>query len=179
MNDHTGGSRGRQRLAGSRPAGVLAAAVAGVALLAAACGGGSSAAKASSGGSPYQKALAYAQCMRSHGDPSWPDPNSQGNFVIASSSVLTGYQSANKACKSLEPSTTLAPAEFQQKLGEELKYTACMRSHGVSYPEPNTQALEAGKVGPGMGSFNDSTPQFQSASQACRPILSRILGSAS
>jgi hypothetical protein len=54
------------------------AAAAGIALLAAACtgGGGSPAA----GSSAFQEALAYAKCMRSHGAPSWPDPNDQGQF---------------------------------------------------------------------------------------------------
>ena len=73
-----GGTCGRDRL---RRAGTLAAVVAGIAVLAAACGGGSG----NSAGSPdqpgFQKTLAYAKCMRAHGAPNWPDPNSQGQFV--------------------------------------------------------------------------------------------------
>jgi hypothetical protein len=115
--------------------------------------------------------------MRAHGDPGWPDPDSQGNFVINSPGVLIGYQPADNACKKLAPTGSLPPAQYQQKLDEELKYAACMRAHGIAdFPDPNTRALAAGKTGPGVGSFNASTPQFQTASQDCRPILSQILG---
>ena len=116
MNEHALGGRARRR------AGVLAAAVAGAALLAAACGGGSSAVTAPSGGSPYQKALAYAQCMRSHGDLLSPKPpDSQGNFVIGNPDMLTGYQSANNACKKLAPPVGLTPAEQQGHRGTEVR----------------------------------------------------------
>jgi hypothetical protein len=54
---------------------VLAAAVAGIALLVAACGGSS---PAVAGSTAYQKALAYAQCLRSHGEPGWPTPTARG-----------------------------------------------------------------------------------------------------
>jgi hypothetical protein len=178
MNRDTCRSRGRRRH-GLRSSGVLAAAAC-VALLAAACGGGSSAVT-SPLGSAYQDALAYAQCMRAHGDPGWPDPDTQGNFEVNGPAELTGYQEANKACGKLEPRQALAPAVFQQKLTEELKYTACMRSHGVlSYPEPNTKALERGLVGPGYSPASvANTPQFQAATLACRSIMTQITGGSS
>jgi hypothetical protein len=78
INGNIGDGRGRRR-PGSRPAGVLAGALAGTVLLIAACGGGSPAAVA--GSANYQKAVAYAQCMRTHGVPDYPDPNSQGVFM--------------------------------------------------------------------------------------------------
>ena len=56
-----------------------ATAVTGTALLAAACAGTVSTVAA--GSTDYQKAVAYAQCMRTHGAPDWPEPNSQGVFV--------------------------------------------------------------------------------------------------
>ena len=78
MNEHTTASRAPQRQSRLRT-GPLTAALAGVALLAAACGGGPATLTAAQ---KYQKDIAYAQCMRSHGEPSWPDPNSQGDFVF-------------------------------------------------------------------------------------------------
>jgi hypothetical protein len=166
MNEHTRGGRTWGR------AGVLAAAVASAALLAAGCGGGSSAVTASSGGSPYQKALAYAQCMRSHGDVLWPDPNSQGNFVINNPDAMNGYQAANSACKKLATPAGLTPAEQQQKLTGELKYAGCMRSHGISnYPDPKSNAF-----GPNLSGIDTSSPQYQSAAQACRSLLSATSG---
>ena len=46
----------------------------------------------------------WARCMRSHGAPSFPDPNSLGAFdsgKIDDSSP--GFQTATRACKSLQP----------------------------------------------------------------------------
>jgi subtilase family serine protease len=101
MNDKTGASRGPWR------AGALAV-VAAVAVLAAACGvhvsvGGGS---ASTGSATYRANLAYAQCMRTHGLPSFPDPNPSGNFSF--SGQLVGNDNspaarANDACKHLLP----------------------------------------------------------------------------
>jgi hypothetical protein len=166
MNEHARGGRTR------RQAGVLAAAVAGAALLAAACSGGSPTVTASSGGSPYQKALAYAQCMRSHGDLLWPDPDSQGNFVIDNPDMLNGYQPANGACKKLTPPVGLTPAEQQQKITGELKYAGCMRSHGMTnFPDPKSD-----EFGFNLRGFDTNSPQYQSAQQACRPLLPGAAG---
>src|SRR5215470_11894922 len=74
-----GGHRGRGRARGQ--AGAMAAGAAGIALLIAACGGGSASSAGSPGRSNLQIAIGYAKCMRSHGAPNWPDPNSQGQFL--------------------------------------------------------------------------------------------------
>ena len=104
MNDDTGGG-GRPRRAKLPRASVLTAAVTGTALLAAACSGGSPSGAA--GSTTYRKALADAQCMRSHREPGWPDSSSQGNFTIGPANHVgmgsPRYQSANKACVHLLP----------------------------------------------------------------------------
>jgi len=72
MNDIISAGRDRNRRAG---AGILAMAFAGIAVLIAACGASRPAGAGPEGGQPpYQQALAYAQCMRSHGDPGFPPP---------------------------------------------------------------------------------------------------------
>lgn len=47
-------------------------------------------------------ALKYAQCMRAHGVPKFPDPNDQGGFQIEPGSGMNPnspqYQSADKTC---------------------------------------------------------------------------------
>src|SRR5215813_5836823 len=60
------------------------AALAAAAMLTAACGGGSSGAAGSSGADQGRlaQALAFAHCMRSHGAPDYPDPNSSGAFIV-------------------------------------------------------------------------------------------------
>ena len=172
-NDGTGSGRGRQR-PGLRRAAVLAVAVAGVALLAAACGdsGSPAGSAASAGPAAYQNGLGYAQCMRSHGEPGFPDPDSQGNFLNLGPVNIHSpqYLSANKACGHLLPSYKVTPAQRKQDLSRALKFSACMRSHGIpSYPDPielaNGNIELGGAPGPG------SSPQVQAAARACRKFL--------
>ena len=120
MNNQTSDNRSRRQGPETRRASVLAAGVAAIALLAAACGGSSTPA-ASAGGSNYQKAVAFAQCMRSHGEPAFPDPtrgpSSTLAFKITGIDITsTKYQSANNACKKLlPPGSAPAPASFPRR----------------------------------------------------------------
>ena len=175
-DDDTGGRR-RQQRAKLRRAVVLAAALAGFALLVAACrAGGSSAA----GGTPYQQALAYAQCMRSNGEPGFPDPNSQGLFQNFGPVDIHSaqYLSASKTCGHLLPTYQAGTAQQRQTLSRQLRYAACIRSHGFpDFPDPiqmpngNIEgAGPGGDVGPGHG-IDPNSPQYQAAHQACLPFL--------
>jgi hypothetical protein len=151
----------------------MPAAVAGAALLTTACGGGSSPAVA--GSTAYQKAVAYAQCIRTHGEPGWPDPDSQGNFLInGKKDHLTGmgsaqFVSANKACEHLLPNGGQeTAAQQQQDLSAALKFVACMRSHGISdFRDPTVQD---GQVSLTLGAegYSRNSPQLLAARQACR-----------
>jgi hypothetical protein len=171
MNEHTSASRALQRQPRLR-AGALTAALAAVALLAAACGGGPATLTAAQ---KYQKDIAYAQCMRSHGEPSWPDPNSQGDFVFdnpGTSLDLSSpqYQSANKACQKLLPNGRMGftPTELQQAMSKALKFSACMRSHGIAnFPDPVSR--NGGVFISGAG-IDLNSPQLQAARQACRSL---------
>lgn len=172
MNDGTGGSRARPRRARPRRAGVLAAAVAGIALLAAACGGAPSAA---AGPAKYQKALAYTRCMRSHGVPGFPDPTSQGTFIPTGIDRHSPQvQSANFACMYLLPDGggQRTAAQQQQFEIDNLKFSACMRSHGIpDFPDPTFQGGGATiKLSKGL---DPKSPQFQSAQQACQAVRNK------
>ena len=107
MNDQTGRNRGPRR------AGALAVAAA-VAILAAACGGGSAPPSASA--PTYAQVLALAQCMRSHGVPNFPDPDTAGGYArgLGGQSPTLGnkgainptspqFQAALAACQQLLP----------------------------------------------------------------------------
>ena len=174
MNDITRAGCNRQRPAG---AGILAAALAGIAVLAAACGGGPPAdAGSGSGQTPYQQALAYARCMRAHGDPGFPDPSSQGLFPHPAGPQ---YQSASRSCGHLLPSQPLTAAQKQQHATQALKFSACMRSHGIpSFPDPTiVQGGKAVGLNPPRG-IDQNSPTFQAAAHACRkyePGMARLM----
>jgi hypothetical protein len=82
------------------------AVVIGGVLLAAGCGiGGSRQHVPVDGGgqTPYERALAIAQCMRQNGDPSFPDPGSNGAFPASAdkNKSSASFQAAVKACQGL------------------------------------------------------------------------------
>jgi hypothetical protein len=131
------------------------------------------------------QALAYAECMRSHGVPSFPDPNAQGGFAIQGgpgSSLNPGsatFQAADKTCRHLLPNDGQPTAAQQaHALAQALKFSQCMRSHGLAdFPDPQSQpgggiAIRI-HTGPGQASndLNPQSPQFQAAQNACQGIM--------
>jgi hypothetical protein len=129
-------------------------AIAGLALLASACGGSSAShvaqlsttttrSSSPGRGSTHDQALAYARCIRSHGVPLWPDPESSGLF---DKSKLTPRQlgvgssqvgAAEKACKSLLP--TYSATQQSHVLAQALRFSRCMRAHGATnFPDPES-----------------------------------------
>jgi hypothetical protein len=173
MSDTISGGRARRRAGAS----ILAAALTGIAVLTAACGGGSPAGAGSdSGQTPYQQAVAYARCMRAHGDPGFPDPSSQGLFPHPAGPQ---YQSATRACEHLLPSQPLTATQRQGHVRQALKFSACMRSHGIpGFPDPTT-AQGGTAVGFRLGNIDRNSPQFQAAVHACRafePGMAGLMG---
>jgi hypothetical protein len=175
MNVNEDGNHGvRQRRTGPRraAAGLLTALLAGTALLAAACGGGSAGSAGSAGSSPYAKALAYTQCMRSNGVANYPDPNSKGQILMQPNNGLD-YGSpqlahAAKACAKLAPKITISAQQRQQVLSQGLKWAACMRAHGITnQPDPSTAD---GGVSVTITKAEANLPQFPAAEQACRSL---------
>lgn len=128
-------------------------ATAGLDLLAAACGPtaaprGAQAGATSTGRSAYTQALAFANCMRAHGVPSWPDPNSFGGFdksKVAPPQLRVGAsqaQSADRACTHLLPNGLggrPTQAGVQQIRAQALRFAQCMRDHHIAaFPDPDS-----------------------------------------
>lgn len=171
----TGGMHSRSGTAGTagRIAAVTAA-LAGLACLAAACSSPASPA-ASSAPNPGAQALAYSKCMRSHGVPDFPDPkiSSNGNGTGVSMGVGTrgdlnpkspAFQTASRACRSLQPGGGNPPAQSAQELATDVKFATCMRSHGYpSFPDPDSHGVF--NLPPAV---NTNSAQFSSAQNACR-----------
>jgi hypothetical protein len=147
---------------------------------------------AQSADSHAAQAIAYANCIRTHGVPSFPDPgNSKGGIQIQASQrsgsggTLTvngvsvsapAFQAAMKACQSKMPKAQLPPGGLASIRAASLKFAECMRSHGVpNFPDPQIQSGPGGGVGvkvggPGSG-IQPNSPAFQSAQKACGSLF--------
>jgi hypothetical protein len=168
--DHTGGGRVRQRF--------LPAAVMGTALLVAACSGAPTAATGSGIYlTAFRKELAYAECMRAHGVPGFPDPDSNGIFdtTVANRGDFHGpaFTSANKKCAHLQGSPPTS-AQTQQSATQALRYGACVRAHGATNFQVTVNGDHVGMGFKGGGAAANSTRSLI-AQRICRPLLPRFL----
>jgi hypothetical protein len=144
-------------------------------------GGGSSAPEG--GAATQQKMVAYAQCMRTHGVPEFPEPT-EGRLLIHTGNRdghVTGvdprssqFQAAQKACGKLLPNGGVPSAAEQARVRESaLKLSQCMRTHGVpNFPDPVVSGggvqlkLRAG----GANGIDPESPQFRAAQKACQSL---------
>jgi hypothetical protein len=166
-----------------------AAGLLGIALLVVGCGGGSAApsvaqlgtsstsvsgaSSAGSGGSTGSAsaaaggpAVAFAACIRSHGDPTLPDSRPGKPFGSDLDASSRQFQGAQRTCVKLVPADA-PPALVPHKVGPLVTFATCMRKHGVpSYPDPDSQ----GHFPASERQINTDTPLFQSAIIRCRPL---------
>jgi hypothetical protein len=155
------------------------AVMAGVIVLASGCGGGSSTDPdaSPSATSNVAKEVAYTNCMRAHGVA--VSVGSNGGFSVSGSSSdgssgasQKAFDSAQDACRHLlpnggQPNQAQRAAHQAQALQQALKYTQCMRSHGVpDFPDPSENN---GAVG--FNHVNASAPGYTKANQACQSLL--------
>jgi hypothetical protein len=173
------GVRGRP---GPRSAGAAAGTMIGALVLAAACGGSSAGADTFLGGT-YAQSLAYAKCMRSHGVPQFPAPDSQGNFNDAQIQSIDNdpqEQNAFQTCRGLLPNegTGLSVTELQSiqqhNLRNAVKAAHCMRAHGIpTFPDPSGSTQGSGiNWQPVMsaiqgGRLNLGGPSYEAAFDTC------------
>jgi len=166
-NEKAGGNRG--------PRTAALAVVAAVAAVATACGGASSSGGSSGGLATLAQKIAFAQCVRGHGVPNYPDPNASGQTILRESS--TGVDgtinssllpAADKACQHLLP--RVSPAEAQQRFTQLLSFAQCIRGHGVpDFPDPTRTSGGAVLNINGLV-INIFSSQFQAAERACQRL---------
>jgi hypothetical protein len=144
-----------------------------------AAAGGSSAGSVGGGAASAQlasKGVAFANCMRAHGVPNYPDPkiSVHGSEVSVAVAARPGphFNSAQQACRKLLPaggpgSSGSAPLSSSEQ-AQVLKLAACIRAHGVpSLPDPTFS-------GGGVHlpeSVDTHSPVFKSAEQACQSLI--------
>jgi len=127
--------------------------------------------------------LKLAECMRAHGVPSFPDPNASGVIQGSSSSLnpqSPAFSAAMQKCRGLlGAGHAPSPQQQQQADALALKFSACMRSHGVTdFPDPQ---ISGGRISitlhaqPGSNSDLDpNSPLFQHAQRACQADMPGI-----
>jgi hypothetical protein len=160
---------------------LLAAAALG--LLASACGGDSSSdgvaqvdttdttttGSETPDGSGSADPAAYSACMRENGVPNFPDPESDGGFMLNDAGIdgdSPQFEAAAKACRESSPAAALSAADRAEFREQALTYAACMRENGVTdFPDPQGDELLVGR------GADENSPQFQEASEACEELL--------
>ena len=157
--------------------GSLAAGICAVTL--AACG---SAQKSSSmtGSRTYSHALEFADCMRAHGVPSFPDPTRGGGGTNLESTGIDpqspAFTSARRACAQLAPAGKAGTRATESQFLAALNFADCMRTHGFpDFPDPTRSDSPPGPilvVGPGLffrvsRNFDPNAPAVSRAQAAC------------
>jgi hypothetical protein len=98
--------------------------------------------------------LAFAECMRANGVPSFPDPEPGGgtDFVIPAGAnpAAPAFRAAQSKCQKLLPAEVLPDSgpPSTTTLMKLRKIARCMRRHGVSdFPDPS--AIRPADLSPG------------------------------
>ena len=158
-----------------------------IALIVAGCGNASAGtgnATVTSGGSStastHEKAVKFAECMRTNGVSAFPDPNASGGLTIDAiangSSVDTNsaaFEQALSACKDLEPPGFTGTKVTPQQRTARLEFAQCVRDNGVpDFPDPtpngplvDTNRIPSAATTGGMSILN-------AAMQKCRQYAS-------
>jgi hypothetical protein len=138
-------------------------------------GSGSGSATASAG-------IKFADCMRAHGVPNFPDPSAGGGIQLSGgiNPRSPAFQSAQSACQKLMPGGGAGRGGGSEARKEQMvKLAECMRAHGLTtFPDPTTSQPSAPPAGGGIafgspggflsipGSMLES-PAFKQAAATC------------
>jgi hypothetical protein len=158
----------------------------GTAVLVAACGAessttGRSAAQSASVVSLNNRALAYVNCMRTHGEPNLPEPTFNGRHATLAITPSSGvdpsspqFSAATNACQHLVRqggTATAGQAITPAQQADYLKAVACMRSHGFpAFPDPVFQNNDVTFNAAGSR-IDPNSSQYKSALTTCQKLI--------
>jgi hypothetical protein len=186
---HVAGGRRHPRHSDLRSlfAGIVAA---GVVFLAAGCGGPSPTGRGnrpagggSTGSGSQTSSLAFSRCVRSHGVPTFPDPNGRGVWPksqVVSAAGSPRYAAAARACGHLlpdgGPGVAPSPAVVEEIQADMVKFARCMRSHGVpDWPDPTlTQGRSI--FDPQAVGINANAPRVSATMRGCQRVFPASVG---
>lgn len=149
-------------------------------LMLAACG--SSKPHSTTKSKSYVTGVKYAQCMRAHGVPNFPDPTPQGGISSSALSIVEkqspALSSAQHTCQKLEPHGGPPPGSGfnEQQLQQMIAKARCIRDHGFpSFPDPDASGdnIGRGTMPPGWNPF---APAETKARKTCAKVGSVIPG---
>jgi hypothetical protein len=120
-----------------------------------------------------QKLVKFAQCMRTHGEPEFPEP-SEGHIQIhrqnghGPNPESPQWKAAEKACSKYAPANVASsPAQQKARQEQALKFSECMQHNGVpNFPDPKFSS--GGGVQMSLKGIDPSSPRFQAAAKACQ-----------
>jgi len=118
------------------------------------------------------KAVRFAECIREHGVPDFPDANAKGEFVYGVSVSPAVWTKAVDACKVLQPAGSLSSKRSPKQQTASLRFAQCIRENGVKdFPDPangepliNTYKIPSSNRPGGMTILNAAT-------EKCRDVL--------
>lgn len=156
------------------PPGVAALACCAIVLGACGSSGHAGSGSQSSGVAP---GIRFADCMRAHGVPNFPDPGTSREIPIMRSPA---FQSAQKSCQHLLGGEVGPGAPSAQARAQLLQISECMRRHEISgFPDPETGSPPSSLTGYSLilgargyflaipSSISPSSPAFKQAASAC------------
>jgi hypothetical protein len=123
------------------------------------------------------KAVKFAECIREHGVPHFPDPDAKGDFVFGIDVSPAVWQKAVDACKDLQPPGALSGKRSPKQQSAALRFAQCVRGNGVKdFPDPangepliDTTRIPSSNRPGGMTILNAAT-------QKCRSLLGLAAG---
>lgn len=125
---------------------------------------------ASAGTSPLAEALAYSQCIRSHGVSNFPDPvqTPDGGYGYRTKGIDPNsgtFQAALQACKALPSPWSSAGQQLSSAQQQAwLNWAQCIRTHGEpDFPDPTFSGSEVHDP-----SVASNSPQLQPAMETCQ-----------
>lgn len=154
----------------------LLTALAALALALAACGASTQTGTGSGSGSA--PGLRFAQCMRAHGVPNYPDPGGAGSGPSFGGSGLDvgspAFKGAQQACAKFAVGLPGAPNLSASRRRALIAFAKCMRAHGFpSFPDPLLTAPSAPSNGTSILDLHGAIFELPAGTDLQSPALKR------
>ena len=121
----------------------------------------------------------YAECIRAHGVPDFPDPGPDGKFSGDGAKNLdrTKLMSAMQACQDLAAGTEIGQATTTmtaEQVEQFRAYAKCMRDNGVDLPDPDPNDSVLSWAQSWQSKVDTDAPTFKSAAEACKKQIDSL-----